>query len=60
MSSRFNTLYHGSASQAADILDHGGDLTSLQGLVELRAALTNALRRIAVLEKALADMRKDI
>lgn len=46
MSSIFNTLYLGSAKDAADALEDAEALT--QG--ELRAALINALRRIAELE----------
>jgi hypothetical protein len=46
--SRFNTLLHGEASEAADIMagDHPPDT-----MPELRAALTNALNRIDRLEK---------
>lgn len=47
MSSRFNTLYHGIAEEAADILD--GDNFSAD-ISLLLAALTNALRKIAKLE----------
>jgi len=48
MSSRFNTLLHGRASEAAELLgdDHRGD----DEIIELRAALTNALNRIDKLE----------
>jgi len=49
--SRFNTLLHGEASEAADVLS--GDATPNRDeiLLELRAALTNALRRIDRLEQ---------
>lgn len=48
--SRFNTLLHGSAAEAAAIL--GGEVTPARDeiLLELRAALTNALNRIDRLE----------
>lgn len=49
--SRFNTLLHGSAADAAAIL--GGEVTPARDeiLLELRAALTNALNRIDRLEE---------
>ena len=48
--SRFNELLHGEASSAADLLS--GEVTPARDeiLLELRAALTNALRRIDRLE----------
>ena len=51
--SRFNTLLHGPASEAAAILsgDNPPDDMSVD-LTELRAALTNALNRIDTLENA--------
>jgi hypothetical protein len=50
--SRLNVLYYGSASDAADELDIGSTPTAS----ELRVALVNALRRIAVLEGTTADL----
>ncbi len=47
--SRFNTLLHGEASEAAAIL--GGDLDRDIDIVGVRAALTNALNRIDRLER---------
>ena len=47
---RFNTLYQGSASEAAAELD-GGDHTQLATNEELQAALVNALRCIAQLKR---------
>ncbi len=49
--SRLNKLLHGEALAAADLLS--GDVTPNRDeiLLELRAALTNALRRIDRLEK---------
>ncbi len=48
--SRLNELLHGEASVAADLLS--GDVTPARDeiLLELRAALTNALHRISLLE----------
>jgi hypothetical protein len=46
MTSNFNTLYHGEADEAADALE---DLKE-PGNSSHRAALTNALRKIAKLE----------
>ena len=46
MTSQFNTLLHGSARDAANILGEGRLFTEL----ELRAALTNALDRIDRIE----------
>lgn len=53
MSSRLNTLLHGEAYKAAEILS--GDTTPNRDeiLLELRAALTNALNRIDKLEEKL-------
>lgn len=53
----FNTLYHGAPDEAADILD-GDNPTEDPAL--LRAALTNALRRIATLERLVTSLRKDL
>ena len=49
--SRFNVLLHGEADEAADLL---GSDNPIRTDAELRAALTNALRRIARLERKLA------
>jgi len=48
--SRLNALLHGEAQTAAELLS--GDVTPARDeiLLELRAALTNALNRIALLE----------
>jgi len=48
--STFNTLLHGSAAEAAGIL--GGDNAPSDNM-SLRAALTNALDRIDILERRL-------
>lgn len=48
--SAFNTLYHGTPDDAADLLD--GD-NPTKDPDDLRAALTNALRRIGQLERSL-------
>jgi hypothetical protein len=53
----FNTLYHGEASDAADILDGDQPPDTIE---ELRVALTNALRRISRLEAQVANLRKDL
>lgn len=51
MASRFNTLYRGSAHEAAEILEMESDVSRESTTVdELRIALINALRRIEVLE----------
>jgi hypothetical protein len=50
--SNFNTLYHGEAGEAADALDHLAE----PGSSSHRAALTNALRRIARLEAQMATI----
>ena len=54
MSSNLNTLLHGSAAEAAEIL--GGDYPpdDVGAIQSIRAALTNALNRIDTLEKKLA------
>ena len=56
--SRFNDLYQGTATEAADALDYGdGRSTAVtdpaldNDVRELRVALINALRRIAALEE---------
>lgn len=49
----FNVLLHGAASDAADNLYHADCNTEPH---ELAAALTNALRRIATLEKQIERM----
>lgn len=49
MANDFNTLLHGEASDAAELLGTGRLFTEL----ELRAALTNALNRIDHLESKL-------
>lgn len=61
MSSRFNTFYLGEPSDAADALEEDATLD------ELRAALQNALRRIARLQygaveigNQVAALRKDL
>ena len=56
MPSTFNTLLHGSAEDAAEIL--GGDCPP-QSNEFLRAALTNALGRIARLEH-LATLKSEL
>jgi hypothetical protein len=53
--SRFNTLYRGSATDAAEMLD-GGDRTIQATPAELQIALINALQRIAKLEDRVADL----
>jgi len=55
MASRFNTLLLGSAEDAADILEAiGADYHGAPDTQEyMRLALTNALRRIAALERQL-------
>ena len=53
MASRFNTLLHGEASDAADVLSGDAQPGERELILELRAALTNALRRIAWLETRL-------
>jgi hypothetical protein len=55
----FATLYLGSAEDVAEMLD-GGDHTPEATMQELQAALINAHRRIAVLEKHVANLRKDL
>ena len=50
MASRFNTLLHGEASDAADVLSGDAQPGEHELILELRAALTNALRRIDRLE----------
>ena len=52
---RFNTLYLGEPTEAADELE---DTDADNG--ELRAALINALRRIDRLERQVANLRKDL
>ena len=54
--SRLNELLHGDASTAADLLS--GEVTPNRDeiLLELRAALTNALHRIDQLENAVAKL----
>ena len=47
MASRFNTLYLGQPSEAADELEGGQEETTVD---ELRIALINALRRIDALQ----------
>lgn len=51
MASRLNTLLHGEASEAASLIS--GDCPSAKSelILELRAALTNALNRIDRLEE---------
>ena len=44
---RFNELLHGSAEQAAGVLESNGDIDAQ----ELQAALTNALLKIADLQR---------
>jgi predicted Zn-ribbon and HTH transcriptional regulator len=53
--STFNTLLHGSAAQAADIL--GGD-NPPDDIASLRAALTNAFDKIDRLERRLKEKRR--
>ncbi len=53
MASRFNTLLHGEASDAADILSGDTQPGERELILELRAALTNALRRVDRLETRL-------
>ncbi len=55
MASRFNTLLHGEASEAADVLSGDCRMTERESIVELRAALTNALRRIDRFERRWND-----
>ena len=50
MASRFNTIYRGSAVDAGDEID-GGDYPRELTNEEMRAALTNAFRQIAQLQK---------
>jgi len=50
MASRFNTLLHGEAAEAAAVLSGEAQAGERGVLLELRAALTNALNRIAKLE----------
>ncbi len=50
MTSRFNTLYLGSAEEAAEVLQEEATVD------ELRVALVNALNRIASLEQRLTQL----
>ncbi len=50
MASRFNTLLHGEAADAADVLSGDTQPGERELILELRAALTNALRRVDRLE----------
>jgi hypothetical protein len=56
--SRFNTLYLGEPDEAADILEC--DDNPVESLTEVRVALTNALRRIARLERELRKANEAI
>ena len=55
MSSRLNICLHGEAAEVADLV--GGEVPKdpLEISLELRAALTNALRRIHALECCLEE-----
>ena len=53
MASRLNTLLHGEASDAADVLSGDAKPGEHELILELRLALTNALRRIDRLETGL-------
>lgn len=53
MASRFNTLLHGEATEVADILSGEAQPSHNELILELRAALTNALRRVSALESLL-------
>ena len=55
MSSRFNTLYLGEPSEAADALENVHEAG--EDVPELRVALVNALRRIAVLERDISILQ---
>lgn len=50
MASRLNTLLHGEAVAVADALSKKAQPNQTALVLDLRAALTNALRRIAALE----------
>lgn len=52
MSSRFNTLYHGSSKDLAGLLEHATTLTK----DELGALLCNMLRKIIALEAQMATI----
>jgi len=57
--SRFNTLYLGKVSDAADELELP-DSDPEADRDEIRVALINALRSIDQLEKQVANLRKDL
>ena len=58
--SRLNELLHGPAGGAADILSGEASPARDEILLELRAALTNALRRIDALESQSAPVASDL
>jgi len=55
--SAFNVLYRGEPDDAADLLD--GDHPT-EDVTDLRGALTNALRRVARLERALRALTEPL
>lgn len=61
MSSRFNTLYLGEPTEAADALENfdGVDDSEID-VNELRLALINALKRIAQLEQRVANLLEPV
>ena len=54
--SRLKTILHGEASEAAELINREMSPARDEMLLELRAGLVNALRRIDVLETSAAEL----